>query len=147
MNNLFDTPKPPSPQQIAGAQSSADLSSALGQTLLNQTNQITPTGSLKYSQSGTVTYTDPTTGKQVTIPRFTATQTLTPDQQTLLDQKEALDIKQNQIGQTQLNALGEHLSQPFDYNAGDYESWANKLYGTLNDENMQRQRDALDTKL
>lgn len=147
MNSLFDTPKPPNPYQVAGAQSAADLSTAIGQSLVNQTNQVTPTGSLNYSQSGTVSYTDPTTGKTIKIPRFTATQTLTPDQQGLLDQQEEFDKLSNTIGINQTKALGEHLSTPFDYNAGEYENWANNLYGTLNDTNNQHQLDAMDTKL
>src|SRR5262245_39907945 len=147
MKTLTSSPKPPDPYQVAGAQSSADLSSALGQSLLNQMNQVTPEGSLTYTQTGTSSYYDPLLKKQVTLPRFTATQKLSPEGEALRQQELQFDKMYNDIALAQTGRIGTHLSEPFDYNAGEYEGWAGNLYDTLNKESNQRQSDALDQKL
>ena len=141
------SPKAPGPYQTAAAQSAADISTAIAQQGLNMTNQITPYGSLTYSQSGTMSYTDPTTGKTVTVPRFTSTQAFSPEQQKLFEQEQAFDKMYNDIALEQTGKIGEHLSTPFDYNAGEYEGWAGNLYNTLNDESNARTRDQWDQKL
>ena len=139
--------KAPDPQDVAQAQSAANVQTAIAQSLLNQTNQVGPYGSLTYSQSGTTTVKDPTTGKNITIPRYTATTTLSPAQKALLGQEEEFDKLYNQIALAQTGRIGSHLSEPFDYNQGDYESWAGGLYDTLNNESNQRVSDQWDTKL
>jgi hypothetical protein len=88
MNSGNNTPKVPSPTAVASAQTGSNQSTALYETLLNQQDQRTPTGSLTWQQAGTNTYTDPTTGKEVTVPKFIASQVLSPTQQGLLDQEE-----------------------------------------------------------
>jgi hypothetical protein len=147
MKSIWDSPDPPKPKDVAQAQSAADISTALAQSYLNQTNQVTPWGNLTYSQSGSTSYKDPLTGKMITVPRFTATQTLTPHQQALLAQEQEFDKLYNQIALNQTGRIGTHLSEPFDYNAGEYEGWAGNLYDTLNTESNARQSAALDTKL
>ena len=57
--------------------------------MLNNTNQITPTGSLNYNQTGSYNWNDPYTGMTVNIPTFTATQTLSPQEQAIQDQTTA----------------------------------------------------------
>jgi hypothetical protein len=57
---------------------------ATTQQLLNMTDQVTPNGSLKYDQTGSSSFTG-ADGKTYTVPKFTATQTLSPAQQQLLD--------------------------------------------------------------
>jgi hypothetical protein len=142
-----EAPKAPNPQQTASAQTGSNISTALAQQLLNNTNQITPYGSLKYAQSGTSSFKDPTTGKMISIPQFTATTALTPNQQGLLGQEEAFDKKYNDLALQQTDAIGQHLSTPFKYDTGDYETFANDLYGKLNNDTNTTNQNALDTKL
>ena len=142
-----DVPDPPDPRATASAQSAGDINTAVAQQLLNMTNQTGPKGSLTYSQSGSSSFTDPLTGKTMTIPRFTATTSLTPAQQDLLKQEEEFDKLYNTIGLNQTRRIGEHLSEPFKYDAGEYEGWAGNLYNTLNDESNARTRDQWDQKL
>ena len=140
-------PSQPNPYTVAGAQTSSNIATALAQQLMGQTNQTTPYGSLNYSQSGTNSYTDPTTGKKVTIPQFTAATTLSPAQQDLLKQEEQFDKMYNNIALQQTGAIGQHLSTPFDYNVGEHENWAGDLYGKLNSDTNTRNTEALDQKL
>ncbi len=170
-------PSPPDPQQTAQTQQSLNNSTAVTQYLLNATNQVTPTGSLTYNQTGqnfvpsdtgSTYYYDPATGqyhsslptKDVTssggghwvtsgsaghngpgqtrtwvpdsstsqqsytpdgwqtvkgslVPQMTATQTLTPDQQQILDNQEEMEKRLTALGITQSDRLSQLLSQPF----------------------------------
>ena len=78
-------PKPTDPVKVGQAQTGSNIGSAVAQANLNNVNQVTPYGSLTYGQTGTSTYTDPTTGQTYSIPQFTATQTLSPEQRALYD--------------------------------------------------------------
>lgn len=49
----MNTPSPPNPQATAAAQTASNESTADYQQNLNQTNQITPYGSVNYAQTGT----------------------------------------------------------------------------------------------
>lgn len=78
--------------QVAKDQFGSNIDTAVAQQLLNQVNQVGPQGSLKYDQTGTV---DVGYGK--TVPQFTATQTLSPEQQAIYNkttgaQNQALDM-------------------------------------------------------
>lgn len=75
------SPKPADPVATAGAQTSQNIGTAIAQQYLNNVNQVTPDGALTYNQTGTFKYTDPLNDKTYKIPRFTATQTLSPEQQ------------------------------------------------------------------
>lgn len=141
------SPKQPSASSVANAQTQSNVSTALAQTLLNQTNQVTPYGSLSYAQSGKNTYYDPQLKRNVTIPQFTATTSLTPEQQELLKQEQQFDKMYNDIALRQTGAIGEHLATPFDYGTGEHEAWASDLYGKLNDDSNARNFDAMDTRL
>ena len=68
-------PKPPDPIKTGSAQTATNIGTAVANAGLNQVDQITPDGSLSYSQTGTTSWTDPVSGKTYDIPKFTATQT------------------------------------------------------------------------
>ena len=85
MSGIFGSPPtPPSPTATAGAQTATNVSTALANSFLNNTNQVTPYGNLNYDQTGSYDFVDPSTGLHYGIPRFTATQTLSPAEQALL---------------------------------------------------------------
>jgi hypothetical protein len=100
-------PAPPNPVDTAAASTSTNVGTAISNAFLNNTNQITPTGSLNYDQTGSYDWTDPYTGTSVNIPRFTATTTLSPQEQAIQDQTEA--AKYNMAGMA--NAQSARLSQ------------------------------------
>lgn len=78
---------------------------ATTQQLLNMTNQVTPYGSLTYNQTGTNTFTG-ADGKTYNIPQFTATQTLSPTEQNLLDLSNKTRTNIGQIGVDQSAKIG-----------------------------------------
>src|SRR6188472_3119979 len=83
-----DPPTPPNPIATAAAQTGTNVSTAVANSFLNNTNQQTPTGNLNYNVTDNYSWTDPTTNQTYQIPRFTATQQLTPDQEAIRKRQE-----------------------------------------------------------
>ncbi|MDF2809888.1 MAG: hypothetical protein K0S56_919 [Microvirga sp.] len=61
---MFDAPEPPDPYATAQAQAGFNQQTALTQQALNMVNQVTPYGSLTYSQTGQQWVPNPTGGGQ-----------------------------------------------------------------------------------
>jgi hypothetical protein len=99
----MSAPKAPDPAKTAAAQTESNKATAVTQYGLNATNQVTPYGNLNYSQNGT--WSDGT-------PRFTATQSLSPEQQQLYNQQTQLGSKLNNLAIGQTDRLNGVLSQP-----------------------------------
>ncbi|TCL70534.1 tail fiber domain-containing protein [Rhizobium sp. BK251] len=97
-------PKAPDPVKTAEAQGQINKDTAIAQYGLNATNQYTPYGNLTYSQIGN--WSDGT-------PRYAATQTLSGNQQRLLNNEEQLGINLTGLGVQQSARLGQLLSSPF----------------------------------
>lgn len=74
-------PTPPDPLETAAASTGTNVSTAIANTLLGQVGQQGPMGSLSYQQTGTTSFTDPTTGETYEIPQYTATTSLSPELQ------------------------------------------------------------------
>jgi hypothetical protein len=114
---MVSTPKAPDPNKTAAAQSASNRDTALSSQLLNMVDQQGPYGGLKYEQSGNNSYVDSLTGKTVTVPKFTATTSLSPQQQAILDQTQAAELNLGSIANERSNFLKDYLSKPFDVNA------------------------------
>lgn len=72
---------------IGQQQQQANIQTGIANQVLNNTNQVTPYGSLKYTETG---------GRDVNgnwVPSFTATQTLSPEQQKIYDATTGLQTK------------------------------------------------------
>jgi hypothetical protein len=108
-----DAPTPPNPIQTAGLATGTNVSTAIANAFLNNTNQVTPTGSLDYNQSGSYSWTDPTTGSTYQVPRFTATQTLTPMGQAIQGQDLAAQYNLAGMANAQSGKVANLLSTPF----------------------------------
>jgi hypothetical protein len=108
-----DPPQPPNPIQTAGAQTSTNVSTAIANAFLNNVNQQTPLGALTYDPTDTFSWTDPVTAARYDIPRFTATQTLSPIEQLIQNRGEITKANLADIGQQQSGQLGNLLRQPF----------------------------------
>lgn len=98
-------PTPPDPYKTAQAQTKSNIDTATAQTNLNQVDQVTPTGSLKYTQVGK--NADGT-------PHYVATTTLTPAQQALLETNQGTQQNLANTAKTQSGRLDQLLAQPFD---------------------------------
>jgi hypothetical protein len=110
----MDNPKQPDPMTTAQAQSQMNKDTAITGQELNMVNQVTPYGSLTYNQSGM---------SASGTPQYTATQSLSPENQQLYDSYMGMAGKLGNIGNTQADAVAGTLGQPFDFDA----SQANKL--------------------
>jgi len=113
-----DAPTPPNPYQTAAAQTGTNVATGVANAFLNNVNQNTPDGSLSYDVSGTHSWTDPSTGQTYQIPRFTSTQTLSPQGQAIKDQTGQTQLNLAQMGNQQSQRVGGLLSQPFNPNSG-----------------------------
>jgi len=112
----MDSPSPPAapdPVATANAQQNLNQNTATTQQLLNMTNQVTPEGSLTYSQTGSNTFTG-ADGKTYTVPQFTATQTLSPTNQQLLDLNNTSKLNLGQAGVTATGKINNILGSNVD---------------------------------
>ena len=82
--------------------------------MMGNVNQVTPNGSLNYNQSGTYKWNDPYTGASYDIPQFTATQTLSPEQQALNTTNVQTQQNLSNIGKSQSSFLQDYLGKPAD---------------------------------
>lgn len=101
-------PPAPDPQKTIAAQTESNKQTAITQQGLNATNQVTPYGSLTYTQG--TPWGDGT-------PHYTATQTLSPEQQNLFNLSTKTQGNLGQIGVDQSSKVGQILNTPFDLNA------------------------------
>lgn len=106
-------PTPPSPQQTASAQTSSNVSTAIAQQQLNAINQTGPNGSVRYSQDGTYSFTDPSTGQTYQLPKMTQTTTLSPGQQSIFDALQGTNQNLATTAKNQSARLDGMLSEPF----------------------------------
>lgn len=134
----MSAPEPPNPEKVAAAQAKYNKEAAISQAYLNMVNQQTPYGSLTYQQTGTAP--DGT-------PIFSATTTLNPEQQALLDQQTASQTQAGQIANQLLtNASGTLTQMPDLSSSGitsDLMQWGQEYYQPIFDQ----QTAALEAKL
>ncbi len=100
-------PQPPDPVATAKAQGQMNKDTAIAQAGLNSTNQVTPYGNLTYSETGK--WSDGT-------PQFTATTSLSPDEQQLFNLGTQTQKTLGQIGVDQSAKVANILNTPFDLN-------------------------------
>ena len=105
MGKSASAPPPPDYSGAAKATAQGNLEAARANIAANRVNQVTPYGSLNYNISGQDPYGNPT---------WTATQSLAPDQQKLLDIQNQLSIGTGQLGQKGLGYVENMINQPFD---------------------------------
>jgi hypothetical protein len=98
---------PAAPDYRAAAQETAagNLDAARQATAANRVNQVTPYGNLSYAITGSDPYGNPT---------WTATQTLSPEQQQLLDYQNQTSIGLGQLAGKGLGYVSNMLETPFD---------------------------------
>ncbi len=95
MSSLFSGPPAPPDYTSAAAQTGAsNLAAQASANAANHSNMVGPTGSLTYQY-------DPATGQ------YNGTQTLSPAEQTLLNQQQQLGMTSGAMAQNQLSQLGQ----------------------------------------
>jgi len=104
-----DAPTPPNPYATAAAQTGTNVSTGVANAFLNNVNQITPGGNLNYNVTDSYQWTDPSTNNTYQIPRFTATQTLSPEQQAIQQQNQGAQLNLAETANTQTDWLQNYL--------------------------------------
>jgi hypothetical protein len=139
-------PPPPDPVKTAQSQAGMNVSTGISQQLLNMTNQNTPDGSLSYDQTGSSSYVDPF-GKTINIPRFTATQTLSPQGQQLHDVGQQSEINLATLGRDQSARLGGLLDRPISLGNEETEARLMDLGSRRLNPQFARDEDSMRTRL
>lgn len=111
--NNTPAPTPPDPRETAAAQTGSNVSTGIANQLIGMVDQVGPNGSMTYDQTGSSSFTDPSTGQTYEIPRFTQTTALSDDQQALYDQNNATSLALGSFAGNQVDRLAGHLSSPF----------------------------------
>lgn len=140
------SPKQPDPAQTASAQGQWNSFTAQQQQAMNMTDQVSPWGNLSYNQTGTQTIIDPN-GKAVQVPRYTATTSLSPQQQQIFDQSQQADINLATIANQQSQKIGTLLNDPFSFTNDDASQWAYDLASPRILKQQQQNQSALETQL
>lgn len=131
----MNTPRVPSASSTANAQTASNVDTAKAQAKLNNVNQVTPYGNLNYTS---------TTGKDG-IPQYTATQTLSPAQQQLLNTNQGTLQNLSNTGGQLANQIGTNLSSPMDFS--QQQQYLQGLTNGNLDYNWDRQQGSLDQQL
>jgi hypothetical protein len=119
MSFLFgDQPTPPNPLQTAAAQTGTNVSTGVANAFLNNVNQNTPDGSLRYDVTGNYGWTDPSTGSQYNLPTFTSTQSLSPQQQAIKSQTDAAKMNLAGLANSQSASVSNLLNTAFNPTGG-----------------------------
>lgn len=142
----MNKPDAPDPMQTAQAQGGMNRDTAIAQQNLNMINQQTPWGSLTNQQTGTTSYTD-SSGKLVTLPTWTQTVNLSPEQQQIFEKGQAAQSNLAGIAKDQSGIVSDTLSTPFSFNNQDAEAWAYDLAQTRIAPQQQRAQQALESQL
>jgi hypothetical protein len=153
-NVLFGKPPapPPAPDYRGAAAETAagNLAAAQSATAANRVNQITPYGNLNYAETGVDSRGNPT---------WTATQTLSPAQQQLLDMQNQTSLGLGSAINAQLGQVQNVMGQGFNPNlapittnpnyASGMEGWdkANQILQARLAPQMQQQSDAQTARL
>ena len=111
-----DAPTPPNPYATAAAQTGTNVSTGVANAFLNNTNQNTPDGSLRYDVTGSHDWTDPSTNQKYSIPTFTSTQTLSPQGQAIKDQTLGAQYNMAGMANQQSGSIASLLASPFNAN-------------------------------
>jgi hypothetical protein len=108
MGKSSSAPPPPDYAGAARETAAGNIDAARVATAANRVNQVTPYGSLNYSITGEDPYGNPT---------WTATQSLAPAQQQLLDYQNQASLGLGQLTQKGLGYVSNMLDNPFDTSA------------------------------
>lgn len=140
-------PAPPDPKETSAAQTGTSVGTAISNAWLGNTNRVGPDGTTTFDQTGEYTWKDPYTGQSYTIPRFTETVKLSPEQQAIYDKQKAADFNLADLAQQQSGFLKDYMAEPIDLNNEAVESRLFELGSKRLDPRFQREEEAMRTNL
>lgn len=143
---MVSSPKPPDPAKTAAAQTGMNRDTALTEAQLAMVNQITPDGSLTYNQTGTNSFID-SKGNVVKTPSYTATTSLSPQQQAIKAQTDAASLNLGTLANQQSAAIKDQLAKPFQFTNDDASNWSYDLASQRILPQQQKNQQALESQL
>lgn len=117
---MASTPKAPDPYAQAAAQQGAELGAAQGSAIINNPNEQNAYGSVNYTNAGYETIYD-AKGNPQYVPRYTRTETLSPDQMKLLGLETQTKGNAGQAAVTGSAKLAEMMKTGID--PSKWQSW------------------------
>jgi hypothetical protein len=129
MGGKSSPPPAPNPVDTARASTSTNVATSIANAMLNNTNQNTPEGSLRYDQSGNYNWHDPYTNLDVSIPTFTATQTRSPQAQAIEDQNQAAKMNLAGMANVQSSRLSKLLGNEMNLSGAPASGDPNQITG------------------
>ena len=143
-------PQAPDPSYVSSQQTQSNVNTAISNAWLNNVDQVTPYGNLTYTQNG-----GQFDNAGNWIPRFKATQTLSPEQQKLYDTQTRVTQGAYDLADQYTGRIADATSQPFNYeglpNAPVYnEDYRKQQLAAIQDRaapSMERDRAALEQRL
>lgn len=105
------SPAPPDPRDTSAAATGTSVGTAIANTMMGNVNQVGPSGSLTYGQTGNYTFKDPYTGQSYDLPTFTATTSLSPEQQAIYDLNTQTQTNLGGLASDQSSFLKDYLGQ------------------------------------
>jgi hypothetical protein len=140
-------PAPPDPRETASAQTGTNIGTAVANNAMGMVNQITPDGSLTYSQTGTHRYTDPFTGQTYELPTYTATTALSEMGQQIKGQNDQTQLNLAQTGAQQSGFLRDYLGNVWNPDTSAIEGRLMELGSQRLDPRFAQEEDRLRTRL
>lgn len=140
-------PAPPDPKDTSAAATGTNIGTAVANNAMGMVNQITPDGSLTYTQSGTYKYTDPYTGKSYDLPTYTATTALSEMGQKTKDQNDITQLNLAQTGANQSGFLKDYLGEVWNPDTSAIEGRLMELGSQRLDPRFTQEEDRLRTRL
>ncbi len=140
-------PEPTPPRETAAAQNSTSIGTAVANSYLNNVNQITPDGSLTFDRTGTYKLRDSYTGQTYDIPTWTATQSLSPNQQAIKDETDAAELNLATTAKNQSSLLNDTLGKPIDLSRENIDRYISDHYLDDFDRDQDRRLEALKSEL
>lgn len=140
-------PTPPDPKDTSAAQTGTNIGTAVANNAMGMVNQITPDGSLTYSQTGTYKYTDPYTGKSYDLPTYTARTALSETGQAIKGQNDQTQLNLAQTGAQQSGFLKDYLGNIWNPDTSAIEGRLNELGASRLDPRFAQEEDRLRARL
>jgi hypothetical protein len=106
---MVSAPKPPDPYTTAAAQTNANVNTAAANAMIGNANEVNPYGTVNYAQTGTGYITD-SKGNKTSVPQYTRTVALSPEQQQLYNKQNVMQNNLADIGVQQSGKVGSILN-------------------------------------
>lgn len=110
---MASSPKSPNPYQQAGADQRAQQGAAYASSIINNPNEQSNYGSVNYKVSGWEQVPD-AQGKMTSVPRYTRTTTLSPDEQRIAGYDTATRYNLGRTATQQSAKIGDYLNKGMD---------------------------------